>query len=129
MCAKRASWAAGAEVFPQLEVGPTVVVVASYIIVVVVVEHLFLVVVGGVVRLTLLIHAVRLLGKEVVQRLEKINIFFFRKYFSNENLHLKEYRLDKEKQQVPLSMYSIRKKSLLTNPQNFVLVLPIIPNA
>ncbi len=71
MCAKRASWTAGAEVFPQLEVGPTVVVVAASYIVVVVVEHLFLVVVGGVVRLTLLIHAVRLLGKEVVQRLDK----------------------------------------------------------
>ncbi len=45
-------------------------------------EHLFLVVVGGVVRLTLLIHAVRLLGKEVVQRLDKNKyIFFFGKYF------------------------------------------------
>ncbi len=73
MCAKRACWTAGAEVFPQLEVGSTVIVVvvaASYIIVVVV-EHLFLVVVGGVVRLTLLIYAVRLLSKEVVQRLDK----------------------------------------------------------
>ena len=81
MCAKRASWTAGAEVFPQLEVGPTVVVVASYIIVGVVVEHLFLVVVGGVVRLTLLIHAVRLLGKEVVQRLEKKTYIFLQKIF------------------------------------------------
>ncbi len=85
MRAKRASWTAGAEVFPQLEVGPTVVVVvvtASYIVVVVV-DHLFLVVVGGVVRLTLLIHAVRLLGKEVVQRLDK-NL----QIYSSENIFL-----------------------------------------
>ncbi len=84
VCAKRASWTAGAEVLPQLEVRPTIVVVvvvvaASYIVVVV--EHLFLVVVGGVVRLTLLIHAVRLLGKEVVQRLEKKTYIFLQKIF------------------------------------------------
>jgi len=78
MSAERASRAAAAEVFAQLEVGPTAVVAASCDVVVIVVEHLLLVVIGVVVSSSLLLQAVRLLGQEVVQWLNEKQIM---KYF------------------------------------------------